>query len=144
MPSESNPPARVFVDGRFELLDVLGEGGMGVVYRALDRERGVQVALKTLRGVTPEGVLRFKAEFRALRDIRHPNLVQLGELFESDGTWLSEFPWAPPESALTRSVVPSWRSRTKMSMAAFVSPETRSEASLLNTTKRPSAEIEGS
>ncbi len=60
---------------------------MGVVYRALDRERGVQVALKTLRGATPESVLRFKTEFRALRDIRHPNLVELGELFESEGTW---------------------------------------------------------
>ncbi|HEY1812618.1 MAG TPA: protein kinase [Kofleriaceae bacterium] len=74
-------------DGRFELLETLGEGGMGVVHRALDRERGVQVALKKLRGPTPDGVLRFKTEFRALRDIRHPNLVELGELFESDGTW---------------------------------------------------------
>ena len=79
--------ARAIAGDRFELLETLGEGGMGVVYRALDRERGVQVALKTLRGVTPESVLRFKAEFRALRDIRHPNLVELGELFEHDGTW---------------------------------------------------------
>src|SRR5215208_5638989 len=60
---------------------------MGVVYRARDRERGVDVALKTLRGITPESVLRFKTEFRALRDLRHPNLVELGELFENDGTW---------------------------------------------------------
>ena len=60
---------------------------MGVVYRALDRERGVQVALKTLRGATPDSVLRFKTEFRSLRDIRHPNLVELGELFESEGQW---------------------------------------------------------
>jgi hypothetical protein len=60
---------------------------MGVVYRALDRERGVQVALKTLRGATPDSVLRFKTEFRSLRDIRHPNLVELGELFESEGAW---------------------------------------------------------
>jgi eukaryotic-like serine/threonine-protein kinase len=60
---------------------------MGVVYRARDRERGVDVALKTLRGMTPESVLRFKTEFRALRDLRHPNLVELGELFETDGTW---------------------------------------------------------
>src|SRR5580765_4298047 len=86
--SQSHPePARQLVDGRFELLETLGEGGMGVVYRALYRERGVQVALKTLRGPTPDAVLRFKTEFRALRDIRHPNLVELGELFESDGTW---------------------------------------------------------
>src|SRR5574338_492828 len=60
---------------------------MGVVYRARDRERDIEVALKTLRGITPESVLRFKAEFRALCDVRHPNLVELGELFENDGTW---------------------------------------------------------
>jgi len=75
------------IDGRFEVLSTLGRGGMGVVYRALDREHGREVAVKTLRGLTPEGVLRFKTEFRALRDLRHPNLVELGELFESDGTW---------------------------------------------------------
>jgi serine/threonine protein kinase len=78
---------RRLLGGRFEVLETLGRGGMGVVYRALDRERGVDVALKTLRGVTPESVLRFKTEFRALRDLRHPNLVELGELFENEGTW---------------------------------------------------------
>jgi eukaryotic-like serine/threonine-protein kinase len=78
---------RRLVGGRFDVLETLGRGGMGVVYRALDRERGVDVALKTLRGVSPESVLRFKTEFRALRDLRHQNLVELGELFETDGTW---------------------------------------------------------
>jgi serine/threonine protein kinase len=79
-------PAR-WIDGRFEVRDTLGRGGMGVVYRAFDRERGLEVALKTLRGLTPDSVLRFKHEFRALRDVGHPNLVKLGELFESEGTW---------------------------------------------------------
>jgi tetratricopeptide (TPR) repeat protein len=78
---------RELIGGRFRVLDTLGRGGMGVVYRTLDRERGVEVALKTLRGITPESVLRFKNEFRALRDVRHPNLVELGELFENDGIW---------------------------------------------------------
>ncbi|MFN0245665.1 MAG: protein kinase domain-containing protein, partial [Kofleriaceae bacterium] len=75
------------IDGRFEVLDILGRGGMGVVYRAFDRERGIEVALKTMRGIAPDAVLRFKTEFRMLRDVKHPNLVQLGELFESAGTW---------------------------------------------------------
>jgi eukaryotic-like serine/threonine-protein kinase len=78
---------RRLVGGRFDVLETLGRGGMGVVYRARDRERGVDVALKTLRGITPDSVLRFKSEFRALRDLRHPNLVELGELFETEGTW---------------------------------------------------------
>src|SRR5205085_9932737 len=65
----------------------LGTGGMGVVYAALDRERGVRVALKALRTPAAENILRLKAEFRALRDLEHPNLLRLGELFEEDGRW---------------------------------------------------------
>lgn len=72
---------------RFQVLSLLGTGGMGVVYEALDRERDVRVAIKTLRLQGASRLLRFKQEFRALRDIRHPNLVELGELFEERGTW---------------------------------------------------------
>ncbi len=75
------------LDERFELLSQLGRGGMGIVYRAFDRERGVQVAVKTLQSLEPDQVLRLKAEFRALRDLRHPNLVELGELIEQNGNW---------------------------------------------------------
>src|SRR5580700_11346997 len=53
---------------------------MGVVYEALDVERNVRVALKTLRYHDPDALARFKHEFRALQDIHHPNLVALGEL----------------------------------------------------------------
>ncbi len=60
---------------------------MGVVYRVLDRERGLELAMKRLEIPAAEGVLRFKAEFRALRDLEHPNLLRLGELFESAGQW---------------------------------------------------------
>ena len=65
---------------RFEPKSCLGAGGMGIVYEVFDREIARRVALKTLRHMTPQRLLRFKAEFRALRDIRHPNLVRLGEL----------------------------------------------------------------
>src|SRR5262245_41177288 len=70
---------------RFEVIRVLGTGGMGVVYEAFDRERQSRVALKTLRTLEAEALLRFKREFRALQDIQHPNLVSLGELLEEDG-----------------------------------------------------------
>src|SRR6516225_740994 len=65
---------------RFERIRCLGEGGAGVVYEALDRERGTRVALKTLRQVTAESLAFLKREFRAMQDVHHPNLVSLGEL----------------------------------------------------------------
>src|SRR5262249_33921850 len=72
---------------RFRLIRKVGAGGAGVVYEAFDREHGSRVALKTLRRMNPDALLRFKNEFRSLQDIHHPNLVSLGELFESQGQW---------------------------------------------------------
>ncbi len=81
--------AQVGLDGarRFQIKRELGSGGMGVVYEAFDREKGVTVALKTLTHVDAKGVARFKREFRALQDLQHPNIVSLGELLEADGKW---------------------------------------------------------
>ncbi len=45
---------------RFELLEKLGDGGMGVVYRVLDHEQGIQVALKRMRPLGSRGFIRFK------------------------------------------------------------------------------------
>ena len=72
---------------RFELLERIGSGGMGIVYRALDRERRTEVALKTLVSASAKGIFRFKQEFRALADVAHPNLVSLHELFFDDDQW---------------------------------------------------------
>ncbi len=75
---------RSLANGRFEVLRLLGEGGMGVVHAARDVERDEVVALKSLRHLGGEALLRFKHEFRALQDLHHPNLVSLGELLEDD------------------------------------------------------------
>ena len=72
---------------RFEIVRRIGAGGMGVVYEALDRERGMPVAVKTLPGIDPSALLRFKNEFRALADVVHPNLVTLYELFAEGEQW---------------------------------------------------------
>jgi serine/threonine protein kinase len=72
---------------RFEVLNRLGRGGMGSVYQVVDRARKTRVALKTVGRVAGDSLLRFKREFRALQEIHHVNVVELGELFERDGEW---------------------------------------------------------
>jgi len=69
-------------------LKTLGSGSSGSVFLAHDCERETGIALKVLRRV-PHGnaLLRFKEEFRSLREIGHPNLVRLHELLEHDGQW---------------------------------------------------------
>lgn len=78
---------RPTVVGRFEVGRHLGTGGMGAVYEALDREKNVRVALKTLKTFDPSCLVYLKNEFRALQDLRHPNLVTLFELIEDAGRW---------------------------------------------------------
>ncbi len=65
------------LNGVYRIDGVLGEGGMGVVYRAVDQLRDRVVALKTVRGdaLTPEQVELFKAEFRTLTELKHPNVA---------------------------------------------------------------------
>ncbi len=76
---------------RYEVLGILGEGGMGIVYRCKDRHTGGQTAVK--RVIPPEGRLAddyitwFYKEARALASLNHPNIVgarDFGQLL--DGT----------------------------------------------------------
>jgi|CZKU01.1.fsa_nt_gi serine/threonine protein kinase/tetratricopeptide (TPR) repeat protein len=69
---------------RYEVVRVIGQGGMGAVYEAVDHERRQRVALKTLLNFTPDALYRFKNEFRTLVDIRHRNLVRLHEFVMAD------------------------------------------------------------
>lgn len=64
------------IAGRFEIVSFVGEGGMGAVYRALDRQTGEQVALKHVRStgdIEPQTLLR---EARALLSLSHPAIVR--------------------------------------------------------------------
>jgi serine/threonine protein kinase len=72
---------------RFQVLTRLGHGGMGTVYQVIDRVRQTRVALKSVGQVAGDELLRFKREFRALSEIDHPNIIELGELLEENGEW---------------------------------------------------------
>ena len=74
-------------NSRFELRRVIGEGSMGIVYEAFDHERGMLVALKTVRQLDAQALYRLKTEFRARVDVEHRNLVRLGELLHDEGHW---------------------------------------------------------
>ncbi len=73
--------------GKYEVLEPLGAGGMGVVLRARDSSLGRDVALKMLRGATTDMAHRARllAEARALARIRHRNVVPVYECGEADG-----------------------------------------------------------
>jgi hypothetical protein len=68
-------------EGRLRIVRTIGQGNSGILYEARDAERGCHVALKQLRLRGPEAVYALKNEFRALRDVSHPNLIRLHELF---------------------------------------------------------------
>ncbi|WP_437677064.1 protein kinase domain-containing protein [Sorangium sp. So ce131] len=64
------------IDGRFEVDTLAGAGGMGTVYRALDRASGATVALKLLRESDAQAAARFVHEARALAGLEHPHIVR--------------------------------------------------------------------
>jgi eukaryotic-like serine/threonine-protein kinase len=66
---------------RFEPIEELGAGAIGVVHRVRDHDLGRDLARKTLLHVSPDDIYRLKQEFRAVSGIVHPNLVRLHELF---------------------------------------------------------------
>lgn len=78
------PNARV---GRYAVGEVLGAGATGTVYRAVDTERDLPVALKVLHDFGAKRLAHFKAEFRVASGLAHPSLVTVFELVEDQGVW---------------------------------------------------------
>ena len=83
-------PGETFA-GRYEVKELLGVGGMGMVYKAVDRELDEVIAIKTLRPefVThdPTALERFKSEIRLARKISHRNVVRTHDLGEAAGVY---------------------------------------------------------
>ena len=72
---------------RYQMLQLLGAGAMGIVYKVIDQERKTTVAFKKLRENNPARILRFKQEFRRLANVSHANVVALFELAQADNDW---------------------------------------------------------
>src|SRR5262245_2540886 len=80
------PPAHV---ARYEVLGVVGQGAMGIVYQARDPQLDRLVALKTLRpelGLPPEARTRFTQEARAAGRLSHPGIVAIHDVIDVTGT----------------------------------------------------------
>jgi tetratricopeptide (TPR) repeat protein len=88
-PADSNFAPGSILGGRYEIVQLLGEGGMGTVYKALDRELDRLVALKVIRpdlARNPEILDRFKKELVLSRKITHKNVIRIFDLGLAGGT----------------------------------------------------------
>ena len=98
-------PGQVFskgslLAGRFEVLEEIGTGGMGTVYRVMDRKINEEMALKILRPeIAPNAnaVERFKNELKLARRISHKNVCRLYDLHEEAGTLFITMEYVPGE-----------------------------------------------
>lgn len=104
-------PAPVAV-GHYKLLEEIGAGGMGEVFRAQDTVLGRTVAVKRLRSevfADPQRRARFLQEARATSALDHPNIVTIHDLLQHDGADFLVMEFVPGEtlkSVLTRGALP--------------------------------------
>ena len=86
-PIEGLKRGKIFA-GRYEIIEELGKGGMGTVYRALDKKLSEEVALKLIKpeiAADKKTIERFKNELKLARKIRHRNVGGMYEIMEAEG-----------------------------------------------------------
>jgi len=86
--------------GRYEMLEVLGGGGMGKVYRVYDRKLEEEVALKLIKpeiSANRKAIERFKNELKVARKITHKSVCKMYDLGESGGTSYITMEYVPGE-----------------------------------------------
>jgi serine/threonine-protein kinase len=90
---------------QYRLVEQIGEGGMGVVWRAVDTTLDREVAIKILPeafAADPERLARFEREGRLLASLNHPNIATIHGLQEDDGTRFLTMEWVPGEDLAER------------------------------------------
>jgi eukaryotic-like serine/threonine-protein kinase len=107
MSDESTPSlgSTQVIAGRYEVMGLLGVGGMGAVYKVLDRELDEVVALKMLKreiAGSPGIVDRFRREVKLARRVTHPNVARTFDLGEHEGERFLTMEYVEGESLATR------------------------------------------
>ena len=96
--------------GKYEVLEKIGEGGFGIVYRGRDPMLERDVAIKVLKSdvaTSPDFVARFRREARMAASLRHPNIATVIEVGEHDGRYFMVMDYlsgGPLSEALTPGV----------------------------------------
>lgn len=86
--------------GRYQIIEELGKGGMGRVYKAIDKEVNAKIALKL---ITPEiasdkkTIERFRNELKIARDITHKNVCRMYDLNREKGSYYITMEYVPGE-----------------------------------------------
>ncbi len=98
-PTEELTTGSVFA-GRYQIIEVLGKGGMGKVYRALDKKLNEEVALKLVKpeiASDKKTLERFSNELKIARRIAHKNVGRMYELMEEKGIHFITMEYVPGE-----------------------------------------------
>src|SRR5919201_1406256 len=91
--------------GRYRLEELIGQGGMAVVYRAVDTVLGRTVAVKVIRPAyteEPQFLERFLHEARVVASLDHPNILPVYDFGEADGAPFLVLPYLPGGSLAQR------------------------------------------
>ncbi len=94
------PTGETFAD-RYTIIERIGAGGMGVVYKAIDTMLDSQVALKLIQPALaqfPGFIERFRREVRVTRQITHPNICRFHDIGDSDGVLYVSMEWIEGET----------------------------------------------
>jgi serine/threonine protein kinase/Tfp pilus assembly protein PilF len=103
LPSDKLPKGTLFA-GRYEVIEAIGQGGMGRVYKVHDKELDAPVVLKVLLpGVAadPETISRFRNELKLSREISHKNVCRMFDLNMSKETYYITMEYVAGESLKT-------------------------------------------